>query len=60
MNINVNVEGQVIEAYINTASNSNNQCLHDHAIEYAESVRFNDGTSSNQIDTITFYFKGKR
>lgn len=60
VNINVNAAGQVIEAYINTASNSSNQCLHDHAIEYAESVRFNSGTSTNQIGTITFYFKGKR
>jgi len=60
VNINVNAEGQVVEAYINNASNNSNQCLHDHAIEYAESVRFNTGTNTNQIGTITFYFKGKR
>ncbi|NRA91591.1 MAG: hypothetical protein HRU26_02735 [Psychroserpens sp.] len=60
VNINVNEAGQVMEAYINTVSNSSNQCLHDHAIEYAESIRFNSGTSTNQIGTITFYFKGKR
>ena len=60
VNINVNNLGQVTEAYINGASNSTNQCLHDHAIEYAKSVHFNNSETLDQIGTITFYFKGKR
>jgi len=59
VNISVNSEGQVVEANINNSSNSTNECLHDHALEYAKSVRFNSVSKPNQIGTITFYFKGK-
>jgi hypothetical protein len=59
VNVRVNQNGDVFEAYINGASNSDNQCLHDHALEYAKSVRFNNSNRSDQLGSITFYFKGK-
>ncbi len=57
--INVNDSGDVYDAYINGASNSNNQCLINHAIEYAKSVQFNTSERTDQLGTITFLFKGK-
>ncbi|MFD1062922.1 hypothetical protein ACFQ1Q_06655 [Winogradskyella litorisediminis] len=59
VNIKVDNNGNVFEAYINGSSNSSNQCLEDHAIEYAKSVRFNSSNRTNQLGSITFYFKGK-
>ena len=59
VNIRVNQNGDVYEAYINGASNSDNQCLIDHALEYAKSVRFNTSNRTDQLGTVTFYFKGK-
>jgi hypothetical protein len=58
--IRVNSKGDVFEASINGSSNSENQCLIDHAIDYAKSVRFNASEQNNQIGTITFQFKGKK
>lgn len=57
--IKVNGSGDVYDAYINGSSNSNNQCLIDHAIEYAKSVQFNSSNRTDQLGTITFLFKGK-
>ncbi len=57
--ISVNGSGDVNDAYINGSSNSNNQCLLDHAIEYAKSVQFNTSERTDQLGTITFLFKGK-
>jgi hypothetical protein len=59
VSIRVNNKGDVFDAYINGSSNSNNQCLIDHAIEYATSVRFNSSSKNEQLGTITFLFKGK-
>ncbi|SHG95313.1 TonB family protein [Winogradskyella jejuensis] len=59
VNIKVNGQGQVTEAYINGASNSGNECLTEHALEYAKSVRFNNSNRTDQLGSITFYFKGK-
>lgn len=59
VNIKVNQQGFVFDAYINGASNSENECLEEHAIEYAKSVRFNSMNRTDQLGTITFYFKGK-
>ena len=58
--IRVNGKGEVFDASINGSSNSDNQCLIDHAIDYAKSVRFNTSDRNNQIGTITFQFKGKK
>lgn len=57
--ISVNSSGNVNDAYINGSSNSDNQCLVDHAIEYAKSVQFNTSERTDQLGTITFLFKGK-
>lgn len=59
VSITVNANGKVTSADINTASNSKNQCLIDHALEYALEARFNDSNKKSQIGTITFYFEGK-
>ena len=59
VSITVNANGNVIEATINGSSNSNNECLIENAIEYAESVQFNSSNRANQIGSITFYFRGK-
>ena len=60
VSIKVNGSGEVYDAYINGASNSSNQCLTYHAIEYAKSVQFDTSEQTDQLGTITFLFKGKR
>lgn len=59
VNITVNSQGKVTDTYINKSSSTKNQCLTDHALEYANSVLFNKASLGSQIGTITFYFKGK-
>ncbi|WP_299524828.1 energy transducer TonB [Winogradskyella sp.] len=60
VSITVNGSGNVIDAFINGSSNSNNACLTDRALEYAKEVQFDTSSKSEQIGTITFLFKGKR
>lgn len=60
VSIKVNDAGDVFDAYINGSSNSDNQCLINHAIAYAKSVEFDMSDQNSQIGTITFLFKGKR
>ncbi|MBT8287669.1 MAG: hypothetical protein HKN00_02235 [Flavobacteriaceae bacterium] len=58
--IEVDSNGQVFNASYNNASSSSNQCLIDHAIEYARASKFNrDQSRSQQLGTITFLFQGK-
>lgn len=59
VNVKVNGKGKVFDAYINGSSNSDNECLTNHAIEYAKAVRFNTANRIDQLGSITFYFKGK-
>ncbi len=60
INITVNHEGNVIDAYVNNSSASSNGCLIDSALEYAKASQFNpDTTKATQLGTITFLFKGK-
>ena len=60
VNITVNGKGNVIDAYINTSSTSNNECLIDHALEYAKDAQFSaDASKKTQIGSITFNFIGK-
>lgn len=60
VNITVNANGDVTDAYTNTSSTSSNECLIDHAIEYAKEARFSaDASKQSQIGSITFYFIGK-
>ena len=60
VNITVDSKGKVINTSINSSSNSNNECLIEHAIEYAKESRFSvDESKPTQLGTITFQFKGK-
>ena len=61
INITVNHLGKVTNTSVNGSSTSTNECLIDHALEYAENARFSaDASKKTQIGTITFRFKGKR
>ncbi|GGD22240.1 hypothetical protein GCM10011368_25430 [Hyunsoonleella pacifica] len=61
VNISVNSEGDVIDAYTNTSSTSSNECLIEHALQYAKDSRFSkDASKKSQIGSITFNFVGKR
>lgn len=59
--IKVNHLGIVTSTVINTAASSTtNECLTDHALEYAAEARFtSDAGKASQIGSVTFYFKGK-
>ena len=58
--IRVNELGKVIETSVNGASNSKNECLIDHALEYAKNARFSEDSSKNsQLGAISFNFIGK-
>ncbi len=60
INITVNHLGKVTNTSVNGSSTSTNECLIDHAIEYAENARFSaDSSKKSQIGTITFSFRGK-
>jgi TonB family protein len=61
VNITVNAMGKVTGATINEAASVDNECLKDHAIEYANNARFSADTSKkSQLGSITFYFEGKQ
>jgi len=60
VNITVDSNGLVTDTYINSTSSSSNQCLIDHALEYAQNAIFSsDAATKSQIGSITYYFKGK-
>lgn len=60
VNITVNARGKVIDTYINTSSTSDNECLIEHAIDYAKQSLFSaDSSKEKQIGSITFFFIGK-
>lgn len=58
VNITVNENGIVTDAYLNSSSSTTNQCLIDHALEYARSARFSSSERKSQIGSITYYFQG--
>lgn len=61
VNINVDANGNVTDAYLNTSSKSDNVCLIEHALQYAKQSQFSaDVSKENQIGSITFFFIGKR
>ncbi|MDO6760608.1 hypothetical protein Q4566_10390 [Tamlana sp. 2_MG-2023] len=61
VNVTVNADGDVVDSYVNTASTSENECLIERAIEYANRSRFSrDPNQKSQLGTITFMFVGKR
>lgn len=60
INIKVDPQGKVIEADVNKSSSSTlNGCLVDNAIQYALKSRFNPGTPTIQVGTITYLFQSK-
>lgn len=60
VNITVNSNGKVTQALVNEAASVDNQCLKDHALEYANEARFStDASKKSQLGSITFYFEGK-
>ena len=60
VNITVNANGNVTDAYLNTSSNTSNECLIKHALEYAKKSKFSsDASKASQIGSITFNFIGK-
>ena len=60
VSITVDRAGNVLDAVFNSASTSKNQCLIDHAIEYALNSKFSyHPDKTRQLGTITFIFQGK-
>ena len=60
ISITVDQTGRVVDAFLNNASTTKNQCLVDHALEYALNSRFSsDPSKPKQLGTITFLFQGK-
>ncbi len=59
VNITVNENGIVTDTYINSSSSTTNQCLIDHALEYAKNAQFSTANRKSQIGSITYYFQGK-
>jgi TonB family protein len=57
--VTVNGEGRVLNAALNSSSTSSNECLIDAALDYAKIVQFDPSTTTSQLGTITFHFKGK-
>ncbi|OBQ57267.1 hypothetical protein JJL45_00680 [Tamlana sp. s12] len=61
VNVTVNANGDVVDSYVNTSSTSDNECLIERALEYANQSRFSkDPSQKSQLGTITFMFVGKR
>ncbi|WP_370477706.1 hypothetical protein [Tamlana flava] len=61
VNIKVNSKGNVTDTYLNSSSTSSNECLIEHALEYAKDSKFSaDPTKETQLGSITFQFIGKR
>ncbi len=60
INITVNDKGNVTKSYVNSSSTSSNECLIEHAMEYAQEAQFSeDASKKSQLGSITFYFIGK-
>jgi len=60
INITVDRNGIVTDAYVNSTSSSTNGCLIDHALQYAMASQFNsDPSKPSQLGSITFLFRGK-
>lgn len=59
VNITVNGDGRVMDAYINNSSTSTNECLTDAALAYARNAQFDTSVTPSQLGSITFHFKGK-
>jgi hypothetical protein len=59
VNIIVNSEGVVTDCYINSATETTNACLLNTALEYARKAIFNTSKQSEQLGSVTYFFKTK-
>lgn len=59
VNVLVNSNGTVTEAYINKATTTTNACLLNSALDYAKEVLFSTSQSTEQLGSVTYYFKPK-
>lgn len=60
INVTVDDQGNVTDAYVNSSSTSSNECLKESALEYAKQAKFNASPGKKpQIGSITFNFVGK-
>lgn len=60
ISVKVNWRGEVTDANYNNASNSENGCLVQSALEYAKAAKFNSVEGKDpQLGTITFHFQSK-
>ncbi|WP_157962208.1 hypothetical protein [Winogradskyella aurantiaca] len=59
INVLVTASGKVKEAYVNGTTKVTNECLLDSALDYARNVTFNSGSKSEQLGSVTYYFKSK-
>lgn len=60
VNVTVDAKGSVTDTYLNSSSTSSNECLIEHALEYAKNAQFSiDASKPSQIGSITFNFIGK-
>ncbi len=60
INITVDALGNVVEAeYNRNSSSTDDWCLVNNAIEYAQRAQFDSSDKSSQIGTITYLFQGK-
>ena len=60
VNIKVDANGEVFDAYFNEkSSTTNDYCLIENAIAYALKARFSADTKAQQLGTITYLFQSK-
>ncbi|MBT8187527.1 MAG: TonB family protein [Croceitalea sp.] len=60
INIKVNQNGDVIDAFLNEkSSNTQNYCLIENAINYAQKAQFSSSNKASQKGTITYLFQWK-
>jgi TonB family protein len=61
INIQVAASGYVIDASFNAkSSNTNDYCLIENALAYAQKARFNSASKTKQLGTITYLFQSKK
>lgn len=59
VNVIVRANGTVKECYVNGATSTTDPCLLSSALNYAKQVVFNQATKTEQLGSVTYYFKPK-
>jgi hypothetical protein len=59
INIIVKSDGTIKDCYVNGSTKTGDPCLLNTALEYAKKVVFNSSNESEQLGSVTFYFKNK-